>query len=163
MSRVIVNSQFLLAFGLAFPLAAARVVCSGEVERLSPADSPPVPLVSSYDCRFTEEPVAIDGTLDDAAWKNAVTIDNFSMPWLGKHNKPAAKATRAKILWDRENLYIAADLDDADLYADITEHDGQIWDNDVFEVFLKPAIDKPAYYEFQVNALNTQFDCDLPP
>ncbi|MEX0744789.1 MAG: carbohydrate-binding family 9-like protein, partial [Phycisphaeraceae bacterium] len=131
--------------------------CSGP---RSPAT--PVPPASPVACRFTEEPVAIDGVLDDAAWKTAATIDNFSMPWLGKNNKPATKATRAKILWDRENLYIAADLDDADLYADITEHDGQIWDNDVFEVFLKPAADKPAYYEFQVNARNTQCDCFIP-
>ena len=84
------------------------------------------------------------------------------MPWLGKDNKPAAKATRAKILWDREHLYIAADLDDADLYGDVTENDGQIWDNDVFEVFLKPSPEKPAYYEFQVSAKNTQFDCFMP-
>jgi len=86
----------------------------------------PVPSGSSYDRRFTEDPVAIDGTLDDAAWKNAVTIDNFSIPWLGKDNKPAAKATRAKILWDREHLHVFSDFDDADLYADITGYDGRI-------------------------------------
>jgi hypothetical protein len=114
-----------------------------------------------YACRFTEVPPVIDGVLDDEAWKSAATIENFSMPWLGADAKPA-KATHAKILWDRENLYVSANLDDADLYADITEHDGQTWDNDVFEVFLKPAVEKPAYYEFQVNALNTQFDCFIP-
>ena len=156
--RVVSTIPIVAALGLLATLGG----CSGAVERPSPADAPSVPLVSSYDCRFTEDPVTIDGTPDDAAWKNAVTIDNFSMPWLGKNNEPAAKATRAKILWDRENLYIAADLDDTDLYADITEHDAQIWDNDVFEVFLKPAIDKPAYYEFQVSAKNTQFDCFIP-
>ncbi|MFO0191419.1 MAG: PQQ-dependent sugar dehydrogenase [Planctomycetia bacterium] len=144
--------------------AAAMVLvcgCGPAVRKPPPADVP-VPLVSSYDCRFTNDPVTIDGTLDDAAWRHAPVIDNFSMPWLGKDNAPALKATRAKILWDRENLYVAADLDDADLYADVTEHDGQTWDNDVFEVFLKPVVDKPAYYEFQVNALNTQFDCFMP-
>lgn len=138
--RVVSTIPIVAALGL----LAACGGCVGEVERPSPADFPPVPLVSFYDCRFTEDPVVIDGTLDDAAWKNAATIDNFSMPWLGKDSKPTAKATRAKILWDRENLYIAADLDDTDLYADITEHDGQIWGNDVFEVFVKPAVDKPA-------------------
>lgn len=131
-----------------------------------PSDSSPRPTTvrvepAPHACRFTEEPIAIDGTLDDAAWANSTTIDNFTMPWLGPGKKPA-KATRATILWDRENLYVAADLDDADLYADVTEHDGQTWDNDVFEVFLKPAVDKPAYYELQVNALNTQFDCFIP-
>jgi len=32
----------------------------------------------------------------------------------------------------------------------------------VFEVFVKPAVDKPAYYEFQVNTKNTQADCFIP-
>jgi len=120
------------------------------------------PPVKAYDCVFTEATIAIDGKPDESAWEDASTIDNFAMPWLGKDSKPATKATRAKILWDRQNLYVSADLDDADLYADVTDQDGQIWDNDVFEVFLKPSVEKPAYYEFQVNARNTQFDCFIP-
>ena len=159
MIRLAVNSKSLLALAVGLPLVAGFAGCSGGRTAAPPASPPPVAAVP---CRFTEDPITIDGKLDDDAWKNAATIENFSMPWLGKDNKPAAKTTRAKILWDRSNLYIAADLDDADLYADITEHDGQIWDNDVFEVFVKPAVDKPAYYEFQVNALNTQFDCFIP-
>jgi hypothetical protein len=128
--------------------------CSGAATRPGSQTSAPAALpgaakpaaasATPYECKFTEDAIAIDGTLDDAAWKDATTIENFSMPWLGKDNKPATKATRAKILWDRENLYISADLDDADLYADVTEHDGQIWDNDVFEVFLKPSTEKPS-------------------
>ncbi|MFM8635694.1 MAG: carbohydrate-binding family 9-like protein, partial [Planctomycetia bacterium] len=147
---VLPRSGFLVAIGIVVAVGCGRT-------------EPPVsrPSVSPYACRFTEEPPVIDGAVDDVAWKDAVAIENFSMPWLGAAAKPA-KATRARILWDRENLYIAADLDDADLYADVTDHDGQIWDNDVFEVFLKPSADKPAYYEFQVNARNTQFDCFIP-
>ena len=122
--------------------------------------------VNAVECRFTEEPPAIDGALDDAAWNQAVTIENFIMPWLGERGAGEAhepgKATRAKMLWDRENLYVAAELDDADLYADITEHDGDVWENDAFGVFLKPVSDKPAYYEFHVSALNTRYDCFLP-
>ena len=54
-------------------------------------------------------------------------------------------------------------MDDTDLYADVTEHDGQTWDNDVFELFFKPAEDKPGYYEFQVNAANTaKMDMFIP-
>ena len=143
--------------------AATRNVAQATASAATPAESlaPPVS-TPPYECKFTEDAIAINGTLDEAAWENAATIENFSMPWLGKDNKSATKATRAKILWDRENLYISADLDDADLYADVTEHDGQIWDNDVFEVFLKPSTEKPSYYEFQVNAENTQFDCFIP-
>jgi glucose/arabinose dehydrogenase len=146
-------------------ILAAVAACGGCADALQRPTSPvaeTAALLSPYTCRFTEEPIAIDGTLDEAAWKDAVEVGEFSLPWLGTDARPAAKATRAKLLWDREYLYVAADMDDADLYADITDHDGQIWDNDVFEVFVKPAVDKPAYYEFQVNALNTQFDCFIP-
>ncbi|MCH7729810.1 MAG: PQQ-dependent sugar dehydrogenase, partial [Planctomycetes bacterium] len=59
-------------------------------------------------------------------------------------------------------LYFFAEMQDADLYADIKEHDGQTWYNDVFELFFKPADDKPGYYEFQVNAAGTIMDMFLP-
>ena len=58
--------------------------------------------VNAVECRFTEEPPAIDGALDDAAWNQAVTIENFIMPWLGERGAGEAhepgKATRAKML-----------------------------------------------------------------
>src|SRR5205823_5299774 len=71
---------------------------------------------------------------------------------------PAKTATKARLLWDRDNLYFFADLEDHDLFADITEHDGKTWFNDVFELFFRPDENKPAYYEFQVNAAGTMLD-----
>jgi glucose/arabinose dehydrogenase/mono/diheme cytochrome c family protein len=124
------------------------------------AAGPPAP-PPAFECRFTEDPVAIDGKLDDAAWQRAVVIDSFVIPW-EKGSPKARKGTRARLLWDRENLYVAADMDDSDLYADVTQHDGNTWENDVFEVFLKPSAEKPAYYEFHVNAANAVFDIFLP-
>lgn len=115
-----------------------------------------------YDCRFTEQPITIDGRLDEAAWRDAVVIDRFTQPWLGPENPPASRATRARLLWDREHLFVAADMDDGDLYADITEHDADTWVNDVFEIFLKPDVDQPGYYEFHVTPANTRFDLFLP-
>ncbi|MEX0670187.1 MAG: carbohydrate-binding family 9-like protein [Pirellulales bacterium] len=147
----------------AIALVAVFFVVGGCGRPAEPTAEQPRPVMPPpYACRFAEAAVTIDGTLDEAAWKDAAEVGQFSLPWLVSGAKPAAKATRAKLLWDREYLYVAAEMDDADLYADITEHDGQIWDNDVFEVFLKPAVDKPAYYEMQVNAANTQFDCFIP-
>ena len=69
---------------------------------------------------------------------------------------------RARLLWNREHLYLFAELDDDDLFADITEHDGKTWLNDVFEFFFRPAEDRPGYYEFQVNAAGTKMDMFLP-
>jgi uncharacterized repeat protein (TIGR03806 family) len=112
-------------------------------------------------CRFAEAPIKIDGLADEEAWKSAETIDYFYQPW--KKNQPKARtATKARLLWDREHLYFFAEMEDADLYADIKEHDGLTWENDVFELFFKPADDKPGYYEFQVSAANTVMDMFLP-
>jgi glucose/arabinose dehydrogenase len=131
----------------------------GETPAESPnAFQPP----AEFECRWAETPVSIDGKADEPAWKQAQIIDNFSLPWLGAAARPARTATRARLLWDREYLYFFADMEDTDLYADVKEHDGPTWNNDVFELFFHPAADKPGYYEFQVNAAGTIMDMFLP-
>lgn len=117
---------------------------------------------AEFECHWAETPLTIDGNADEADWKQAQVIDNFYLPWLGDKARPARTATKARVLWDREYFYFFADMADADLYADVTEHDGQTWYNDVFELFFKPAADKPGYYEFQVNAAGTIMDMFLP-
>lgn len=132
------------------------------VNTVAPAAETDSQPAKPHECRFTELPIAIDGKGDEKAWKTAEVIDQFSLPWLGKEARPAKTATKARLLWDRDNLYFFAEMVDSDLYADVTEHDGDTWNNDVFELFFKPAEDKPGYYEFQVNAKNTVFDMFLP-
>jgi glucose/arabinose dehydrogenase len=117
---------------------------------------------TEFECRFTDVPVKITGKGTDPAWKHAQAIDHFYLPWLGDKARPAKTKTTAKLLWDREYLYFFADMEDTDLYADVLEHDGMTWNNDVFELFFKPADDKPGYYEFQVNAAGTIMDMFLP-
>src|SRR5262249_28744283 len=113
------------------------------------------------ECRWADTPITIDGKADEEAWKHAQLIDSFYLPWT-KDGRRARTATKAKLLWDRENLYFFADMEDADLFAMEKEHDGQTWDDDVFELFFNPADDKPGYYEFQVNAAGTIMDMFLP-
>jgi hypothetical protein len=115
-----------------------------------------------FECRWAEGPIRIDGKADEPAWKKAQVIDHFYLPWLGEKTRPARTATRARLLWDKDFVYFFADMEDADLYADVTEHDGMTWENDVFELFFKPAADRPGYYEFQVNAAGTVLDMYLP-
>jgi hypothetical protein len=117
------------------------------------------PSVPEFECRWTKDPITIDGKADETAWESAELIDSFTAHWA---NRAARSATRARLLWDHENLYFLAEMDDADLYADLTEHDAMTWLNDVFELFFKPAEDKLGYYEFQVNAANTTMDMYLP-
>ncbi|HWY88866.1 MAG TPA: PQQ-dependent sugar dehydrogenase, partial [Gemmataceae bacterium] len=117
---------------------------------------------ATFECRWADTPINITGKGTDPAWKNAQVIDHFYLPWLGAKARAAKTRTSAKLLWDREYLYFRADMEDHDLYATITEHNGQLWNNDVFELFFKPADDKPGYYEFQVNAAGAVLDCFFP-
>lgn len=129
------------------------------------ADVPPPlkqPAKRFFECRWADTPIVIDGKVDDPAWKFAEIIDSFYLPWLKDKARSSRTATKARLLWDREYLYFAAEMEDSDIYADVQEHDGQTWDNDVFELFFKPAADKPGYYEFQVNAAGTVFDVFFP-
>ncbi|HEY7427194.1 MAG TPA: PQQ-dependent sugar dehydrogenase [Gemmataceae bacterium] len=150
-------------FLISLALGGAALALLGERRELS-ADAPKTftPPPTEYECRWADTPITLDGKADEAAWKNAQLIDRFYLPWLGTKVRAARTATKARLLWDREYLYFFADMEDSDLYADVTEHDGQTWDNDVFELFFKPAADKPGYYEFQVNAAGTVMDMFLP-
>ena len=120
------------------------------------------PKAAAVECRWADTPIILDGTDDDPAWKHAQVIDAFGQPWLGDKAPALRGKTRAKLLWDRDYLYFFAEMEDTDLFADVTEHDGDIWKNDVFELFFRPAADKPGYFEFEVNAANTVLDAFFP-
>ncbi len=117
------------------------------------------PVVRSAECRRATGSIKIDGKLDEAAWDKAQVLKDFAVYW---EKRPPKTATKARLLWDDNYLYFAAEMEDSDLYADVKERNGMTWSNDVFELFFKPAEDKLPYYEFQVNAANTQLELFFP-
>ena len=147
-----------------FLVAGSGPNSHGQAQADKPADAKKTPpqIKTEFECRWADKPIVIDGKGSDPAWKHAQTIDHFYVPWLGKDARPAKTKTKAKLLWDREYLYFFADMEDSDLYADIKEHDGMLWNNDVFELFFKPSDNQPGYYEFQVNPAGAVLDMFLP-
>ena len=121
------------------------------------------PPSNKFECRWADTPITLDGLADEPAWTHAQPITAFHVPWLGAGKARLARtSTTAKLLWDREYLYFHCDMEDSDLFADIAEHDGDLWKNDVFELFLRPDSAKTGYYEFQVSAAGTTFDAFYP-
>lgn len=115
------------------------------------------------ECRWTDSAPVIDGVADESIWESAQRIDRFGLPWLKDAAARSPRSTTtARLLWDREHLYFLAEMQDIDLYADVTEHDGRLWTNDVFELFFKPAQNRSGYYQFEVNAAGTAFDMFVP-
>jgi hypothetical protein len=111
----------------------------------------------SYDCRRAKSVVEIDGRLDDAAWAAASWTDYF-VDIEGDGRPQPRFHTRAKMLWDDEYLYIAADMEEPHVWATLTKHDSVIFRDNDFEVFIDPNGDTLEYYEFEINALNTSWD-----
>jgi hypothetical protein len=118
-----------------------------------------LPVDRVVECRWARNVIKIDGVINEVAWDDAQVLENFNVYW---QKRKAKTATRARLLWDNDFLFFCAEMEDSDLFADVTKHNGITWENDVFEIFLKPAEDKLAYYEFQVNAANTQLEMFLP-
>lgn len=115
----------------------------------------------SYECLRAAHAIRIDGKLDDAAWRNASWTSDFIDIEGGSKPRPKYR-TRVKMLWDDHYLYIAAELEEPDVKATLTERDSVIFKDNDFEVFIKPLPDTESYYEFEINALNTGWDLFLP-
>ena len=114
----------------------------------------------NYVCRYTSTPVVVDGKLDDAAWDAAAWTDDFVDIQGDAKPKPRFH-TRAKMLWDDEYLYFAAEIEEPHVWATITNHDAVIFHDPDFEVFIDPKGETQPYYEFEMNALNTTWDLML--
>jgi hypothetical protein len=114
-----------------------------------------------YTCVRAPSAVRVDGRLDDTAWRAAAWTDSFIDIRGGDAPAPRFR-TRAKLLWDDDYLYIAAELEESHVWATLTAHDSVIFHDNDFEVFLNPTGDTRNYFEFEINALNTGWDLFLP-
>ena len=115
----------------------------------------------SYDARRAVSPPAIDGALDDAAWQVAPWTEPF-IDIRGEDWPAPQWDTRAKIVWDDESLYVAAQLEEPHLWATLADRDAILYREHDFEVFIDPDGDALDYYELEINALGTEFDLFLP-
>ena len=102
----------------------------------------------------------IDGVLDDPHWALAKwSADHVDIE--GVDGPAPRHRTRTKIGWDDEALYVAAEMEEPHLWAEMTEHDSVIWHEDDFEIFVDPDGDREQYLEVEINALGTIFDLRL--
>ncbi len=121
----------------------------------------PFPHPAGYVCVRAPGPLTIDGDLSDPAWAAAAWTKDFA-DIEGDRRPTPRHRTRAKLLWDDQALYIAAELDEPHVWGTVREHDAVIFQDPDFEVFLDPDGDNHLYAELELNALNTTWDLLLP-
>jgi hypothetical protein len=144
--------RFLLLLGTAWLLSSAQAQPDSRLDEPGIAFAP-----RSYRCVYTAAAPIIDGFLDEHEW----SIAPWSEPFLDIQGDrlPAPRwSTKVKMLWDKDQLYIAAEIQDPHVWARLTQRDTVIFYDNDFEVFLDPDGDTHQYYEFEMNARNTCWD-----
>jgi hypothetical protein len=114
-----------------------------------------------YVVRKTTKPPRIDGRLDDTVWKTAEWTQDFADIEGDIRPRPRFR-TRAKMLWDDRFLYVAAELEEPQVWATLRQHDEIVYHDNDFEVFVNPDNNARHYFEMEINALATIFDLFLP-
>lgn len=120
-----------------------------------------IPAPKRYDCLSARGPIRIDGRLNEPDWQRAPWSDDF-VDIEGTVRPLPRFRTRVRLLWDRTNLYVGAQIYDPHVWATLARRDAYLWkENNNFEVFIDPDGDTREYEEIQINALNTVLDMFL--
>ncbi len=108
--------------------------------------------IAHYTCYRTAGPIRVDGRLDEPSWQAAPRSQPFVDIVTGE---PAWFDTRVALIWDDDCLYFGFTCEETDVWATLTERDSRIYEDNDVEVFIAG---KDAYYEFEINALNTVYE-----
>lgn len=112
--------------------------------------------IAQYTAQRAAGPIKIDGRLDEFAWEKAEQINNFER--ILNNYDQVTRPTRAKMLWDDQNLYFSFVCQDPDMWTYLKEEDAPFWDEEVVEVFIDPDGDAKNYLELEINQDNAKVD-----
>lgn len=144
----------LLASGESGPGPAG----SGSAGKGGVQDGADVP--RTYAVYRAPDSITVDGRLAEAEWGEAPWTADF-VDIRGADAPTPRYRTRAKMLWDDEALYVAARLEEPDVWARLTQRDTVVYYDNDFEVFIDPTGTTHNYYELEVNARETVWDLML--
>ena len=105
----------------------------------------------------TVDPITIDGKMDETSWRNAEWTNKFGHIVYTGYKTPFLDS-RAKMLWDDENIYFFIDMEEPNLIGHLVKNDTLICiDNDI-EIFFDVDSDAQDYIELEFNCLGTILD-----
>jgi hypothetical protein len=113
----------------------------------------------SYEVHPAASPIALDGRLDEAAWRQASPI-LLRYEYFPGDNSPAPVETTCFVTYDRDRLYVgcrALEPDIAALRANLADRDAPRED-DTVGFLIDPFNDGRRAFQFRVNARGVQMD-----
>jgi len=111
-------------------------------------------------CRFKPSfALKLDGKRGEGGWMNSQTVDFFT----ADSKTLAQYESHVWILWDDEALYLYVQAFDPFTQrhrpsVPATTHDGSVFRDDCFEIFLGTTADKDAYYHLAVSSAGAKYD-----
>ncbi|MGI4019950.1 MAG: carbohydrate-binding family 9-like protein [Janthinobacterium lividum] len=115
----------------------------------------------NYVVQHTDQPLKMDGNLQESDWQKAAWTTEFVDIEGSLKPLPTFK-TQVKMLWNDSTLFIAAKLQEPQVFATQMHHDDIIFKDNDFEIFIDPDNNTHQYFEIEVNAINKIFDLFLP-
>jgi hypothetical protein len=103
----------------------------------------------------TNEQIIIDGIESESSWKRAIYSDLFIDI---EGIKTPKYDTKMKMLWDKNHLYVYAQLEEPHIWGDLKQRDTVIYYNNDFEIFIAPSGTTRNYAEIEINSLGTVWD-----
>jgi hypothetical protein len=140
-----------LAVGLLLAASAVRAVSECEFWDLYPRQ---------YIAYKAEHGPVMDGRLDEPFWEEVDFTEEF-MDIQGPQLPKPWFITKAKMRYDDKFLYIGGYVQETQIWANITEHDQVIFNDNDFEVFIDPGMTTHYYKEYEMNAHNANWDLCL--
>jgi hypothetical protein len=117
---------------------------------------------AEYTIMKTSVPPKIDGKLNDVVWKFA---EPAVIGLINANGVKAQKKSNAYMVYDDNAIYVGFQRFDKDLdsiVANTKNHDGNVWEDDEFELFLDVDHDQSTYWQIAINTNNAIFDCYNP-
>lgn len=103
-------------------------------------------------------PIEVDGILAEPDWDRAERAGPLVRSLDGK---AGVEQTVARLLWDDENLYVAFQVEDANVSTPFTRDDEPLYRSNVVEIFLNPSGDLARYDEIEIAPSNALFDASF--
>ncbi|MEI6846372.1 MAG: carbohydrate-binding family 9-like protein [Candidatus Firestonebacteria bacterium] len=106
--------------------------------------------IKRYVCKKINRAIKITGKVNKAVWKNIKPITDFETPWAKKGD--LQQKTECRICRDEEFLYVGYLAHDIDIRFLNRGRKGNVYLDDVVEIFLDPTPKDKHYFGFEVNA-----------
>ena len=148
LQRLATNCLTAVAVAFAVPVGAQQ------------ASSPAVAADKVLAVARSATPPVIDGVLDDAVWANAPSIDDMHQ-YLPVDQAEPSERTQVYVLYDSDNLYVAARMWDREpelITARQMVQGGTLRWDDSFGIYLDPFDNNRTGYNFQVNPNGSRQD-----